>query len=297
MPRITHGDELANLPAGFAPLARGRCLACHKLGDQDGRVSPDLTFIGGMRTRKYIRQFMNNPERLVPGAMMPRTVLEPPEAERLARRLAGRSAASAPEGPRRQYMALCQRCHAANGDGHGIIQPNLARFPRAFAGNKDFYRSVSDSRMLESLAKGVPGTSMPPYGGILDPQDRDRLLDLVFQSFVRLSRQDKDPGKPVPGRPERLPGASRADRLYQARCARCHGRAGTGTGPEYLRYLPQPRNLTNTPFFESIRDERIARAIADGVPGSAMPGFRDEMDAGQIWGLVRKVRAFSREGG
>ena len=28
------------------------------------------------------------------------------------------------------YMMLCQRCHAAQGDGFGIIEPNLATFPR-----------------------------------------------------------------------------------------------------------------------------------------------------------------------
>ena len=32
---------------------------------------------------------------------------------------------------KQNYMILCQRCHAARGDGLGTIHPNLAYFPRA----------------------------------------------------------------------------------------------------------------------------------------------------------------------
>lgn len=32
--------------------------------------------------------------------------------------------------PKHLYMMLCQRCHAAQGDGFGTIHPNLANFPR-----------------------------------------------------------------------------------------------------------------------------------------------------------------------
>jgi len=55
--------------------------------------------------------------------------------------------------PKHLYMTLCQRCHAAKGDGLGVIQPNLANFPRVFWKNGEFFRRVPDERMIKSIAK------------------------------------------------------------------------------------------------------------------------------------------------
>jgi mono/diheme cytochrome c family protein len=186
-------------------------------------------------------------------------------------------------------MALCQRCHAAAGDGFGPIQPNLAAFPRAFAGNARFFRRVADERLAGSLEKGIPGTSMPPYGRLLERESRDLLLDLLFDAFIGVPRQDKAELLPLPARP-----AARAeDTLFGKLCQNCHGVAGTGTGTEHLKYLPRPRNLTNHPYFAPLGDERIARSIADGIPGTAMPAFRNRLNGEELWAMVQKVRTFS----
>ncbi len=84
----------------------------------------------------------------------------------------------------------------------------------------------------------------------------------------------------------RLRGAN----LFAEHCTRCHGRSGTGTGPEAREHLPRPRNLTNTPYFAALPDRRILRAILDGVPGTAMPAWRDTLDAKEAWFLVATVR-------
>ncbi|NIQ96374.1 MAG: cytochrome c, partial [Desulfuromonadales bacterium] len=60
--------------------------------------------------------------------------------------------------------------------------------------------------------------------------------------------------------------------------------------PEALEHLPRPRNLTNSPYFAALTDERILRAILDGVPGTAMPAWRDTIGADDAWALVAQIR-------
>jgi high-affinity iron transporter len=130
---------------------------------------------------------------------------------------------------------------------------------------------------------------------LLEPASRERLIDLLFAAFIAVPRHDKAELPPLPARPADSLPAARADTLFGSLCRRCHGVAGTGTGPEHLQHLPRPRNLTNRPFFAALDDERIARSIADGVPGTAMPAFRGQLKDEELWTLVQKVRTFSEE--
>lgn len=285
------------LSAGERLLFRQQCLSCHKLGDHDGRIATDLTYIGGQRTADDIRTFLSNPARLVPGSAMPGLPLEETVAEELVSFLSREAIGPVPaDNSRHLYMQLCQRCHAAGGDGYGPIQPNLARFPRAFTDNAGFFRTVDDQRLTNSLESGVSGTSMPGYGRLLGAAQIENLLDLIFAAFIGVDREDKVSQPPLPDPPVTSLAFSRIDELYGENCSRCHGRFGSGKGPDYLDYLPRPRNLRNRPFFAALTDHRIARSIHDGIPGTAMPAFRDHLDGPEIWGLVAKVRVFSGDG-
>jgi mono/diheme cytochrome c family protein len=293
-------------------LQRKKCLACHQFGEEDGRIAPDLTYIGAQRSNDFLGEFLANPARLIPGAVMPAIPLNEEERAQLLHLLTTEALGPVQldadeevsghgdhgEAPaplaKHLYMALCQRCHAAAGDGFGPIQPNLAGFPRAFRGNAEFFRRADGARLKRSVAEGVAGTSMPPYGRLLDPESRERLLDLLFAAFIGVSRLDKAEPAPLPARSAAALPTAPADPLYDQLCLRCHGVAGTGTGPEHLRHLPRPRNLTNHPYFAALSDERIARSITDGVPGTAMPAFRQQLKSGELWALVEKVRSFSK---
>lgn len=294
-------------------LQRNKCLACHQFGEDDGRIAPDLSYIGAQRSGDFLGAFLTNPARLIPGSAMPTVPLKEEERSRLLQMLSTEAIGpvlihvdeeESGHGDHRDapnpiakhlYMALCQRCHAAGGNGFGPIQPNLAGFPRAFAGNAEFFRRTADERLARSIENGIPGTSMPPYGRLVEQENRERLLDLLFTAFIGAARHDKAQLPPLPTRVSVNLPAAKADILFDKLCQRCHGVAGTGTGPEHLKHLPRPRNLSNRPYFAALDDERITRAIADGIPGTAMPAFRQELRSEQLWAMVEKVRTFSKE--
>ena len=189
-------------------------------------------------------------------------------------------------------MMLCQRCHAAQGDGFGIIQSNLANFPRPFRKNADFFRSIPDKRIVESIEKGIPGTSMPPYGELFGRETTNAVVDLLFRVFIRTERADKKAVAP-PAKTAVLPSPETSKATFKREFSRCHGLEGNGKDPEYLKHLPRPRDLTNRPYFNWLTDERIASAISYGIPGTGMRPFADKIPSASIWGLVNTIREFS----
>jgi cytochrome c2 len=291
--RKTSKEEIA--AAGKPILAKKKCLACHKFKEDDGQIAPDLTYLAYMRQKEYIRTFLHKPGKEIPGAIMPWVRMTPAEEERIIFSLQEREKDThLPKmSPKHLYMALCQRCHAAQGDGLGTIQPNLANFPRAFWKNSEFFRRITEERILRSVERGIPGTSMRPFGELLGREAVTSLVDLIFREFIRIKREEKKSGYEAPPRPANLLSQNATEKEYRKNCVSCHGIAGTGRGPDYLRYLPRPRDLTNRPYFESLSDDRIAGAITSGVPGTGMPAFGEKLSPEKVWSLVGRIREFS----
>jgi mono/diheme cytochrome c family protein len=280
---------------GKAILQEKKCLACHKFGKEDGQIAPDLTYMAFMRGEDYIRTFLHTPGKEIPGAIMPWVRMTQKEEKRVVRSLQerGRESHLHGIGAKHLYMMHCQRCHAAQGDGLGTIQPNLANFPRAFWKNGEFFRRITDERILRNVERGIPGTSMPPYGELLGREKINSVVDLIFKEFIRIQRNEKKAGLEAPPKPPSLLPKDVMEKEYRKHCASCHGIAGTGRGPDYLKYLPRPRDLTNEPYFNSLTDDRIAGAIANGVPGTGMRAFVEKVSPEAIWSLVKRIRQFS----
>ena len=69
--------------------------------------------------------------------------------------------------------------------------------------------------------------------------------------------------------------------LYDRWCAECHGYEGKGDGSAASYMLPRPRDFTpgiyqirTTASGELPTDEDMFAVIRDGMPGTAMPGWR-----------------------
>ena len=62
-PAIKLADQVAEGKALFEDRA---CTACHKLGDKDGGIAPDLSFEGRMRDEEWLRDHFRAPRSRIP---------------------------------------------------------------------------------------------------------------------------------------------------------------------------------------------------------------------------------------
>ena len=88
--------------------------------------------------------------------------------------------------------------------------------------------------------------------------------------------------------------------VYDRWCSGCHGAEGRGDGPAAGYMLPRPRDFTrgtyqikSTPSGELPTDADILRIIDEGMPGTAMPGWREKLSSQQRQALVAYLKSFS----
>ncbi|HXL35209.1 MAG TPA: c-type cytochrome [Gemmatimonadales bacterium] len=88
--------------------------------------------------------------------------------------------------------------------------------------------------------------------------------------------------------------------VYVKWCAGCHGDAGAGDGPAAAYMLPRPRNFTGglykirtTASGQLPTDADLERVIDDGLPGSAMPGWKGRLSDTERRQVMAYVKTFS----
>ncbi|MCC7138803.1 MAG: c-type cytochrome [Planctomycetes bacterium] len=290
-------ESAETVEAGAEAVRRRACVACHKLGDEDGGLAPDLSLVGAIRDAAYVDRHLGDPRRDTPDSNMPSFWIAPSERRAIAAFLTARPVPTVPAEPEAQYKALCVRCHGEKGDGEGPAAHNLVPRPRQFT-NSRFFDWIAPDRAWKAIREGVPGTAMPAFGKFLDDAQAKALFEWLKTRF-------HDETRPVPPAARKLPErnpvawsearveATRA--VFRQRCYGCHGLLGDGKGPNAPDMLPRPRNLTNTAYFARVDDLRIFESITYGVVGTGMPSW-DFLPEDQRWDLVNFVRALSRTG-
>jgi len=168
------------------------CLGCHALGAGGGRLAPDLATVRERRNTAYVAAMLDDPQRTVPGTMMPRVPLPASTRTLLVRYLTGAADVPAPAtaaapspgdtSGARLYARFCAGCHGAAGGGDG---PNAARLPvrpavHASAGEM---ARRTDDRLYDAIAAGGESLGrsprMPPFGATLAPAQIDALVRYI----------------------------------------------------------------------------------------------------------------------
>lgn len=90
-----------------------------------------------------------------------------------------------------------------------------------------------------------------------------------------------NPVSPTPG------SVAQGRTLYMQHCARCHGLAAEGDGPDATTLAPKPTNLRAMAGQHS--DGDFAWKIANGR--GPMPAWRGSLSEQQIWDLVNYVQS------
>jgi mono/diheme cytochrome c family protein len=288
IPPGTAGEQ-----AGQQLVTDRACTACHKLGDRDGGIAPDLSYEGLIRDDAWLMDHFKNPRSRIPDSIMPSFRFPEEDFQRLTTYLGSLKTPPKQMAAGDTYKALCERCHGEKGDGNGKVAWYLDPSPRDFT-RAAFMNSKPRDRFVNSIRSGVPGTSMPPWGKILDAGQADAVLGYVLATFT------KAPAQPLKTRniPEHNPqaateaSAAHGQQIFENRCTGCHGRKADGKGPNSLDILPRPRNLHNIAFVQNAPERRLFESILYGVQGTAMPAWIDygltTNDVGDIVNFIRR---------
>jgi DMSO reductase family type II enzyme heme b subunit len=92
--------------------------------------------------------------------------------------------------------------------------------------------------------------------------------------------------------------ATAGKRVYDLRCASCHGEKGDGKGPGAELLDPRPRDFTSGVY--KVRstvnrvptDQDLFRIITMGMPGTSMPAW-DVLPERERWNLVAYIKTFA----
>jgi len=92
---------------------------------------------------------------------------------------------------------------------------------------------------------------------------------------------------PLPGTEENL---ARGKEIYEANCATCHGADGRGNGPSARGLRLKPADFTDRRMMSEASDAYLFWRVSEGVPGTAMPAWKDQLTETQRWLVLRYIR-------
>lgn len=172
----------------------------------------------------------------------------------------------ASSGGRQVFASSCAGCHGLDGRG-GERAPNIAGNPKV--------QKLSDAQIFQIVTDGVPGTGMPAFHSLTEPERR------AVVTYLR-TLQGRDRTSALPGSPVR----GKEIFFGKGECSRCHMVLGQGgyLGSDLSTYAQsksaeQVRNTILNPSADPDPHRRVALAVT--------------RDGARITGLVRNEDNFS----
>jgi cytochrome c oxidase cbb3-type subunit I/II len=207
------------------------------------------------------------------------------------------------------YEKRCAGCHGDQGNGKGPAAPFLDPLPRDFTSGIYKFRSSAigtlptDSDLMQTLSKGVYGTSMPNFA---DVPEQERFA--IVQYIKTFSKAWDDPtqwgahvnGSPFPEEDFKnyknfVKRAEKGRKLFIESCVVCHGNHGEGNGEGGVDLVDdwnnpvKPANLTKR-FIKSGKSVKdIYKTLLVGVNGTPMSSYKDVYNDDQLWDLAAWV--------
>jgi high-affinity iron transporter len=175
------------------------------------------------------------------------------------------------------YQELCVGCHGERANGQG---PNAARLqpPPADFTNAQFMRGETPFDFFHVISIGKGTSAMPEWGDVLSLQDRWDLISFLWTAHGSAS------------------GYAEGQGVYLSACAACHGSAGDGRGEFSGALRTSVAPLADPEALARRSDADLYALVAQGAPGTAMPGFAGRLSDSQMWAAVAYVRLLSLGG-
>lgn len=166
------------------------CLGCHELDGDGGRIAPDLTDVGSRRSAAFIESMIRDPQRTVPGTVMPKTPMTDQALLLLVDylRSPGEGGPSMSPDPVTEnaeipnmsrdagtlYARYCASCHGTDGGGAGV---NAGALPVPPTDHTDsaYMSTRPDDSLYDTIHAGGyimnMSNRMPGFGYTLTPSE------------------------------------------------------------------------------------------------------------------------------
>jgi DMSO reductase family type II enzyme heme b subunit len=209
------------------------------------------------------------------------------------------------------YYKNCVFCHGDMLDGTG-------HFAKAFTPRPINFQDVGTIAQLQEaflfwrITKGGPGlpregtpwvSAMPVWEEMLKEDEVWKIISFLYDYTGHEPRTWELEQKTVEEEPAETVQTNELDEdavdaIYMKRCSQCHGEEGDGQGVAAELMYPAPRDFTLGLFkykttqadSEFPTDADLLTTIRDGLPGTAMPGWKTILSDVEIEALIQKIK-------
>lgn len=182
---------------------------------------------------------------------------------------------------RRLYLSACVSCHDAPAGGRAEVAWDV----RPVSYPLDGHDCVSCHDRVRYPERGQPRAD-PPASYHAASSAASMVRPMVQPDDAPYSEHDRPVALASPTAELR-----RGEALYLKNCAFCH--AADGSARHWIgRFLePHPRDLTNADFRAQMNRDALVQRIADGLPGTAMPTWRNVLTRDEIRAIALYIEA------
>lgn len=207
------------------------------------------------------------------------------------------------------YEARCAECHGRDGKGDGPAAALLSPRPRDFTAARYKIRTTetgslpTDDDLLRSIRKGLPGSSMPGWEGVLADSDIRAVLAYIKGFSPRFASEVPEvitASAPVASTPESI---TRGAVVYETlQCGKCHGGDGRGTGATATAFEDEfgfPVRATDLSepwtFHGGDTATDVFMRFRSGLAGTPMPSYKGTATDEDMWHLANFVVSLRRK--
>ncbi len=174
----------------------------------------------------------------------------------------------------------CWLCHGKDGKGKGpTVQSNPTSFacPLPNFTDADAARGKSINAWFAITTNGNnggPTCLMPPWKARLNEQQRWDVTSYLYSLHYT---------------PDAL---AQGQKIWQDKCATCHGDQGAGNGPKAKELSRPVPNFTDPAYLIKHSDTDMWKTVTNGL-GEIMPAFKDQLDDNARWAVVAYARSLT----
>ncbi|MFJ2485008.1 FTR1 family protein [Pseudomonas sp. NPDC087639] len=163
--------------------------------------------------------------------------------------------------------------------------------------DSEYREQLEFIQVLQGLIADLP--AKPEKAGLEQGVIALRAAVTARQDGAEVARQARQLGAKlavayeVSQAPVITPDPARAAPLFAQHCSVCHGETGAGDGPAGVGLTPPPANLRDAARLDHLSLYAIYSTLGQGVEGTDMPSFADQLDDRQRWDMATYVAGLS----